>query len=135
LFMWISVYMWLWTLSLFWIDLENKWTLALIAWLMEFIPYLWPILGALPALLVGILWYGFGGFIAVGILFIIIQQIEWWIVPIIMNKALWVSPLMIIIMMLVWMKVMWFVWIILAIPLAVIISLLFEDSLGDNNSK
>ncbi len=129
LFIWLAVYLWLVTLSFFWINLEDKWTLALIAWLMEFIPYLWPILGAIPALIVWSLEFWLTWFIAVWILFIIIQQIEGLIVPIVMNKALWVSPLLILIAMLVWLQVMWFVWIILAIPLAVIISLLFEDSL------
>jgi len=130
MFIGLAVYMWLWTLHFFGFQLQDKWTLALIAGLMEFIPYLGPILGSLPALMVGTLSYGFTWFLVVWVLFIIIQQVEGWIVPIIMNKALWVSPLMIIIMMLIWMKVMWFVWIILAIPLAVIISLLFEDTLA-----
>jgi len=128
-FIWLSVFFWLLTLNIFGINLENKWTLALIAGLMEFIPYLGPILGSLPSLLVASLSYGFSWFLIVWILFIIIQQIEWLIVPIIMNKALWVSPLLIMIMMLVWMKVMGLVGIILAIPFAVIISLLFEDEL------
>ena len=130
LFIWLSVYLWLWTLSAFWLNLPNKWTLALIAWLMEFIPYLWPILGSLPSLLVWSLTYGFSGFLWVGVLFIIVQQIEWWIVPIIMNKALWVSPLLIVIAMLFWLKIMGFVWVILAIPIAVIVSLMFEDKLN-----
>ncbi len=132
LFIWISVYLWLRTLAIFWINLESKWTLALIAGLMEFLPYLWPILGALPALLVGSISYGFTGFLWVWILFIIIQQIEWLIVPIIMNKALGVSPLLILICMLFWLKILGIIWVILAIPLAVIISLLFEEKLGKN---
>ena len=129
LFIWLAVYLGLWTLSLVWLDLPNKGTLALIAWLMEFIPYLGPILGSLPALLVWALTYWFSWFLWVGVLFVIVQQIEWWIVPIIMNKALGVSPLLIVIAMLFGMKIMGFVWIILAIPLAVIVSLLFEDRL------
>ncbi len=128
-FIWITVYTWLWTLSLFWIDLPEKWTLALISGLMEFIPYLWPILWSVPSLLVATLNYWFSWFLIVWVLFIIIQQFEWLLVPIIMKKALWVNSLMIIIAMLIWMKVLWFVWIILAIPIAVIISLLFEDQL------
>lgn len=128
-FIWITVYTWLWTLSLFWIDLPEKWTLALISGLMEFIPYLWPILWSVPSLLVATLNYGFSWFLIVWVLFIIIQQFEGLLVPIIMKKALGVNSLMIIIAMLIWMKVLWFVWIILAIPIAVIISLLFEDQL------
>lgn len=129
LFIWLAVYLWLITLWFFGISLENKWTLALIAGLMEFIPYLWPILWAIPSIIVASLEFWLTWFIAVWILFITIQQIEGLIVPIVMNKALWVSPLLIIIAMLVWLKVVWFVWIVLAIPLAVIVSLLFEDSL------
>jgi len=129
LFIGLAVYFGLWTLALFWINLDNKGTLALIAGLMEFIPYLGPILGSLPALLVAILSYWFTGFLWVGVLFVIVQQVEGWIVPIIMNKALWVSPLLIIISMLFGMKIMGFVGIILAIPFAVIVSLMFEDKL------
>ncbi len=129
LFIWIAVYVWLRTLSLFWISLPEKWTLALISGLMEFIPYLWPILWSVPSLLVATLNYWFSWFLIVWVLFIIIQQFEWLLVPIIMKKALWVNSLMILIAMLIWMKVLGFVWIILAIPLAVIISLLFEDKL------
>lgn len=130
LFIWTSVFLWLLTLSFFGINLKDKFTLSLIAWFMEFIPYLWPILWAVPSLIVGSLTYWFTGFVAVWILFIIIQQIEGLIVPIIMNKALGVSSLLIFIAMLIWLQVMWLVWVILAIPLAVIISLLFEDSLN-----
>ncbi len=126
-FIWITVYAWLWTLSLFWINLPEKWTLALISGLMEFIPYLWPILWSIPSLLVATLNYGFNWFLIVWVLFIIIQQFEGFLVPIIMKKALGVNPLLILIVMLVWMKVLWFVWIILAIPIAVIVSLFFED--------
>lgn len=132
LFIWFAVFSWLFTLGLFWINLENKWTLSLIAWLMEFIPYLWPILWAIPALLVWTMSYWMPWFIAISVLFVIIQQIEWLIVPVIMNKALWVSPLLIFIAMLIGLKTMWLVWIVLAIPFAVIISLLFEDSLKKN---
>jgi len=129
LFIWVSVYVWLWTLSLFWIFLPEKWTLALISGLMEFIPYLWPFLWSVPSLLVATLNYWFSWFLIVLVLFVVIQQFEWLLVPIIMKRALWVNSLMIIIAMLIWMKVLWFVWIILAIPIAVIISLLFEDKL------
>jgi len=128
-FVWIAVYMWLWTLSLFWIDLQEKWTLALISWLMEFIPYLWPILWSIPSLLVAILNYWFSWFLIVWILFIMIQQFEGLLIPIIMGKAVGVNSLMVMIAMLIWAKVLWLVWIILAIPITVIISLLFEDQL------
>ncbi len=130
IFIWLAVYLWLLTLSLFWINLNTKWTLALIAWLMEFIPYLWPILWSLPSLLLASLSYWFWWFLWVWLLFVIIQQVEWWIVPIIMNKALWVNPLLIMISMLFGMKILGFLWIIFAIPIAVIISLAFEDKLA-----
>ena len=98
---------------------------------MEFLPYLWPILWALPALLVASISYWFSGFLVVWILFIVIQRIEWWIIPIVMNKALGVSSLLILISMLFWLKILWIVGAILAIPLAVIVSLLFEDKLKE----
>jgi len=129
LFIWLAVYFGLWTLALFGINLDNKWTLALIAGLTEVIPYLWPVLWAIPALLVGSLSYGFTWFISVVVLYVVVQQVEGWIVPIVMNKALWVSSLLIFISMLFGVKIMGFIWVVLAIPFAVIVSLMFEDKL------
>ncbi len=129
-FIWIATYIWLWSLSLLWIDIPDKFIISVIAWVTEAIPYLGPTLWSIPAILVAGIHFGFMGVLSIIILFVIIQQFEGILVPIVMNKALWISSLLIFIAMLIWVQIMWFVWIILAIPLAVIISILFEDTLS-----
>ncbi len=132
IFIFITVLILLNTVALFWIDLPNKFTLALIAWITEFIPIIWPILWAIPALLVAISEYWFVWFLIIAMIYILIQWFENYIlVPLVMNQALWVSPLLIIIAMLIWGSLMWFVWIVLSVPIAVIANLIFEDIVKD----
>jgi len=81
-------------------DLPNKMTLAIIAWMVEFIPYLWPFLGMFPALLIALSQYGFYWFLAVLIMYTLIQQSENNIlVPMVMSHTLGSSPLLILICM------------------------------------
>lgn len=128
IFIFVTVLILLNTIALFWIDLPNKFTLALIAWITEFIPIIWPILWAIPAILVAISEFWFVWFIVVVVIYTLIQLFENYVlVPIVMNQALWVSPLLIIIAMLIWWSLMWFVWIVLSVPIAVIANLIFED--------
>ncbi len=120
------VWIWLNVLSWVWFDLPNKMTLALIAWMLEFIPYLWPFLWMFPALLIWLSQYGFYWFIAVLILYVLIQQLENNIlVPMVMSHTLWTSPLLILICMILWWSLFGFLWILLAVPIAVIISILY----------
>jgi predicted PurR-regulated permease PerM len=109
-------------ISRFGIDLPNKFSLALIAGLTEFIPYLGPILGSAPALLVALLWFWWKGFIVVGIFFWAIQAAENnIIVPSIMSQKLWVNPLLIFLCMLLGASLFGFLGVLLAVPLAVIV--------------
>lgn len=115
-------------LSRFGINLPNKFTLALIAWLMEFIPYLGPILGGIPAMLVATLSYGLTWFVAILIILTIIQRLENNIlVPLVMYHTLGISPLLIFLCMIVWGTLLWILGVLLAVPLAVILTILFED--------
>jgi len=118
----LTVAIGLWIVSWFGIDLPNKFSLALIAWLTEFIPYLWPILGSVPALLVALIWFWWKWFLVIAILFRAIQAAENnIIVPSIMSQKLWVNPLLIFLCMLLGASLFWFLWILLAVPLAVIV--------------
>ncbi len=133
LFIWSMVFVMLYSLTFFGIDLPYKFTLSLIAWITEFVPYVWPILGALPALLVAFPNYWIFGVAVVWAAYYLIQFAEWHIlVPRIMNIALGISPLLIFIAMIEWWIVMWFIWIVLAVPLAVVINLGFEDFIIKN---
>lgn len=115
-------------LAIFGIGLPNIFSLAIIAWLTEMIPYVWPLLGSVPALLVGTLNHSLAGFIWVWALFFIIQWTENNIlIPWIMNKTLWVSSLLIFICMLVGASTLGFIGIVLAVPIAIIISIATEE--------
>ena len=115
-------------LSWFGLDIPNILSLALIAWLTEIIPYVGPLIGSVPALLVGTINSGVAGFIGVGILFFVIQRCENNIlIPWIMNKTLWVSSLLIFICMLIGASTLGFIGILLAVPIAIIISIAMEE--------
>jgi predicted PurR-regulated permease PerM len=124
----IGVMAWVWLIILgrLWISLPNKFSLALMAWLTEFIPYIGPLLGMIPALLIGITEFGIRWFVWVVILYALIQQLEWNIlVPMVMYHTLGVSPLLIFLCMILWWTLFGFLWVLLAVPLAVIINILY----------
>ncbi len=131
-FIWIAVYIGLWVLVLFWIDLPNKLTLALMAWIAEFIPIVWPALGASPMALVALTQYWFIGLLVIVIFYTILQLSESHIlVPLVMNQALWVSALLILVTMTLGGVIFGFIWILLWVPLAVILGIFFEDFFKD----
>ena len=127
LFIWIMSYLWLWALELFNISVPQKFTLAILAWLFEIIPYVGPFLWWLPAAVSALIFSGWRWFLAVVILYILIQQSEEKIlVPVLMGKTLWVSPLVVFLCMILCWTIMWFFWVLLAVPMAVIVSLAFR---------
>lgn len=127
LFIWIMSYLWLRLLELFGISIPQKWTLALLAGLFEIIPYIWPFLWWFPAAISALIFSWWWWFLAVCLLYLIIQQWEEkFLVPVIMWKSLWVSPLVIFICMLLFWTIMWFFGVLLAVPIAVIVSLAFQ---------
>lgn len=129
----ILVFICLNILKLFWIDLQNIFTLAFIAWLMEFVPYLWPILALIPALAIAV-WLWVNPFLIVLLLYIIIQQIENNVlVPYIMWKTLDLSAFLVLIMMTIWASIAWIVGIIIAIPLAAVLQIFVKDYLHYKN--
>jgi len=133
--MFFIVFISLTILSFFGIDLENNFTLAIIAWLMEFIPYLWPILALLPALAIAFgLWLN--TVLIILWLYLIIQWLENNVlVPYIMSKSLDLSPFFVLFMMTLWASVAWIVWIILAVPLSAILQIFVRDYIKFKNKK
>lgn len=115
--------------SLFGFKTENTFTLALISGIMEFIPYVGPILSLVPALIIalGISW---DATVVVLVLYIIIQQIENnFLVPFIMSRNLDISPLFVFIIMLFGTSLWGIAGIILSVPIAGIIKVLYVDAL------
>lgn len=127
LFIGSFVYVMLWVISP-WVSLDGKFSLALIAGLTAIMPYVGPILGALPALLAATLSFGWIGFVAVFLAYGIVQQVEGnFFTPFFMKRQLGVSPALILIIMLIGGSTLGFVGVVLAVPLTVIVTLLFTN--------
>lgn len=106
---------------------EKVFTLALIGGIMEFIPYIGPLLALIPAVIIG-LGISWKVAAAITILYIVIQQIENnFLVPYIMSRSLDLSPFFVFIVMLIGGTLGGILGIILAIPLAGIIRVVFEE--------
>ncbi len=105
--------------------------LALIAGLLEVVPYVGPVLSVVPAAIIAFAVSPVLGF-AVLVLYFVIQQLENNIlVPKIMQKVTGINPIISILALLVGIKVGGLVGAILAIPLAMIIMVVMEDLFRD----
>ena len=101
-------------------DTGRTFTLALISGVMEFIPYIGPILALVPALIIG-LGISWQVALAITILYLIIQQIENNIlVPYVMSRSLDISPFLVFIVMIAGATLGGILGIILAVPIAAI---------------
>ncbi|MDD3793799.1 MAG: AI-2E family transporter [Candidatus Gracilibacteria bacterium] len=133
--MFFIVFISLTILSFFGIDLENNFTLAIIAGLMEFIPYLGPILALLPALAIA-LGLGLNTALIILGLYLLIQWVENNIlVPYIMSKSLDLSPFFVLFMMTLGASVAGIVGIILAVPLSAVLQIFVKDYLKFKKKK
>lgn len=102
----------------FGIDTEKTFTLAIISGIMEFIPYIGPIIALIPALIIG-LGLGWKAALTITILYIIIQRIENdFLVPYVMSKSLDLSPFLVFIVMIIGASLGGILGIILAVPVA-----------------
>ena len=120
---------WLFSLRLFWVKIDEVLTLSLIAWMMEFVPYIWPFIALIPAIAI---WLGLWlkATILIFILYIIIQQVENNVlVPYIMWKSLSLSPFSVLIWMTIWWSLFWILWIIIAVPFVAVLQIFVIDYL------
>ncbi len=125
----VAMYAALWILAIFGIDLPQKWALAAIVAMTEFIPYIWPFVGWLSAALVAFLnFWIYWALIVVGVVFLLQRLENNVLIPLLMNKTLGVNPVVIFISMIIWALILWIVWILLAVPIAVIITLILEKT-------
>lgn len=93
-------------------------TLALWAGFTELVPYIGPILGAIPAILIALFQSPLLGILTLA-LYVVIQQLEAsFLVPKIMQKAVGLSPVIIILAVLVGAKLAGLTGVILSIPVA-----------------
>ncbi|MFH1509396.1 MAG: AI-2E family transporter [bacterium] len=109
--------------------------LALFAGIMEIVPYVGPIISAIPAIFLGFTdnpWLA----LAVLALFIIVQQLENNIlVPKIMSKAVGLDPIIVIIVVLIGSKLAGVLGMILSVPIATALSVFIDDLFNDRFDK
>lgn len=107
--------------------------LALIAGLLEVVPYIGPIVSAVPALFFALIQSPALG-IGVIVLYIIIQKTEGYIlVPKIMHKTVGVSPLVVILALLTGFKLAGIVGLLLAVPIAAAATVLIDEFSGGSS--
>lgn len=127
LYIFLIVYFALTVLWRFGMPLSNAFSLALMAWFTELLPYIGPIIWAIPAVVVATMIYWWKWFIVVSIIYIIIQQTESNIlVPLLMKQSLGVSALLILLCALFFGFVLWFIGVLMAVPFAILLTMLFK---------
>jgi len=110
-------------------------TLAVIAGILELIPFIGPTISAIPAAFIGFTQSPFLGF-AVIALYVVIQQFENHIlVPKIMEKTTGISPVVVVLAILVGAKLLGFLGVLLAVPVAVILSVFVQEILDKNTQE
>ena len=122
-------------IGLLFIMSEYALVLGLIAGLTEFIPYLGPILGAVPAIFLALTINPFLALL-VAILYLIIQQVEGNIlVPKIMQRAVGLNPIVSIAVLMAGLKIAGIIGGLLSIPVATALSVMVKDWVRMRNSK
>ncbi len=101
--------------------------LSILNAIMNIIPYFGPMFGAIPAIFIALL-HSTEKAIWTAILLAIIQQIEGDIIsPKIIGDSISIHPIMIILLLLLGEKIAGFIGMVLAVPVAVIIKVIYED--------
>jgi predicted PurR-regulated permease PerM len=108
--------------------------LALLAGVLEIVPYLGPIISATLASLVGFLISPMTGLVVLGILTIIQQMESHIIVPQVMNKAVGLNPVVVILVLLIGAQLGGVLGAILAVPIATSLSVFIGDFFDKNES-
>jgi len=102
-------------------------TLALIAALLEIVPYIGPILGAAPAVVFAFAQSPFLALVVIA-LFIFIHQLEnYLITPVVMEKTVGLNPLVVIISIIIGGKLAGMLGVIIAVPLVAALSVFLKD--------
>jgi predicted PurR-regulated permease PerM len=109
--------------------------LAIFAGIMEIIPYVGPIISAVPGVVLGFLVSPTVGLLAL-VVYVISQQLENHIItPQIMKKAVGLSPITVILVLLIGAKLAGITGAILAIPVGTALSLIVKDYMENRNGK
>lgn len=113
--------------GLYFIGVPYALSLAIFAGLMEIIPYVGPIVSAIPAIILGLTVSPMTGLLVLILVFAVQQFENHIIVPQVMKKALGLNPIAVILSLLIGLKLGGVLGTILAIPIATAIGVLVED--------
>lgn len=109
------------------LNVEYALFLALIVGLFEVMPYIGPILSAIPAIFFAFLQRPVLG-VAVAVLFVLIHLLEGYvIVPKIMQKAIGTSPLLVLFALLVGYKLSGVIGLLIAVPLSTALTVVIQE--------
>jgi predicted PurR-regulated permease PerM len=114
-------------LGFYFIGVPYALSLAIFAGLMEIIPYVGPIVSAIPAIILGLTVSPMTGLLVLILVFAVQQFENHVIVPQIMKKALGLNPIAIILALLIGLKLGGVLGAILAIPITTAIGVVIED--------
>ncbi len=114
-------------IGLYLLGIKYALTLALIAAFLEIVPYVGPILAAVPAVILSFFQSPFLALLVV-LLYVVVQQSEnYVIVPQVMRRTVGLNPIIIIVAMLIGAKLAGVLGIILAVPVAAAIAEFLKD--------
>jgi predicted PurR-regulated permease PerM len=109
--------------------------LAIFAGVMEIVPYIGPIISAVPGVLLGFMVSPTVGVLAL-VVYIVAQQFEnHVVVPQVMKKAVGLNPIAVILALMVGAKIAGTLGAILAIPVATAVSLFLGDLMNERNKE
>lgn len=126
----LAIAMWIGLVIMWWCWLIIPWKLwlALLAWILDLIPYIWPILTWILLFLVCILynplWVALVAILILWIVNVVENNLR---APLFMNKSLWISAVLIFISMIIWWLIMWFFGVLLSVPIAVILTIIVKN--------
>jgi len=114
-------------IGLYFLNVPYALMLALLAGLFEIIPYVGPIIAAIPAVVLAFLVSPFLALLVI-ILYVVIQQLEnYVIVPQVMKKAVGLNPIVIIVVMLIGSKLAGVLGLILSVPITAAVAEFLKD--------
>jgi predicted PurR-regulated permease PerM len=121
-------------IGLYIVDVPYALILAIFAGIMEIVPYIGPIVSAVPGVVLGFLVSPMTGFLALGV-YVAVQQLENHIIaPQVMKKAVGLSPITVILVLLIGAKIGGTMGAILAIPVGTALSLFVKDFMNARNN-
>jgi predicted PurR-regulated permease PerM len=109
--------------------------LAILAGVFEIIPFIGPILAAIPAVFFAATDSTIRAFITAGF-YVVVQQLENnLLVPKVMQQTVGLNPLVVLIAVLIGARIAGFLGVVLAVPIAAILAIFMRDVLEDRRTK